>query len=126
MRHLLLTVFLLATASLHTNAPAASPVGKWRGSWSSQSTGHTGALRARIRQTGPDTYRAVFAGRFAVVVPFVYPAKLKRVPGTCDCYQSTQRLPIVGTYQMTAHISPHRFYARFQSKKDVGTFDMSR
>jgi hypothetical protein len=126
MRRLLLSVALLSTALLPAAAPAASPTGKWRGAWSSQSTGHTGALRARIRQTGPDTYRAIFAGRFAMVVPFIYSAKLERVPGTCDCYRSRQRLPIAGTYQMTAHVSPHRFYARFQSKKDVGTFDMSR
>ncbi len=83
-------------------------------------------MRARIRPTGPNTYRAIFVGRFAGVVPFVYPAKLQRVAGTCDCYTSSQRLPLLGTYRMTAHVTSGRFYATFQGKKDRGTFDMSR
>ena len=119
----LLSLALLPSAS---HSQAASPIGKWQGKWYSQPTGHQGPLRARIRQTGPDTYRALFAGRFAVVVPFVYPAKLQRVPGRCDEYRSSKRLPIVGTYSMTATVTKHRFYATFRSKKDTGTFDLSR
>ncbi len=121
---LLLTVLLFAVAA--TTTQAASPVGNWRGFWSSRSTGHQGPLRARVRQTSPDTYRAVFVGRFAGVVPFVYPAKLERVPGTCHCYTSSQRLPLMGTYRMTATVTPGRFHATFRSRKDHGTFDMSR
>ena len=69
-----------------TNVQAASPTGRWSGGWYSQSTGHKGPLKAKIRQTQPGTYQAVFFGRFAKVIPFVYPAKLERVPGTCNCY----------------------------------------
>ena len=105
---------------------AASPSGSWRGGWSSQSTGHQGTLRARIRPIDSNTYRAVFAGRFAGVIPFVYPAKLQRVPGSCDCYTSSQRLPLLGTYRMTASVTPSRFYATFGGKRDQGTFDMRR
>ncbi|MCO8122285.1 hypothetical protein NHH03_11090 [Stieleria sp. TO1_6] len=107
-------------------APGASPVGRWGGSWSSQSTGHQGALRARIRQVDSNTYRALFAGRFAKVIPFVYPAKLQRVPGTCNTYQSSTRLPLMGEYRMTATVSEHHFHATFQGRKDRGVFEMSR
>ncbi len=123
-----LTYTLGVIAVLLTTAPAfaASPVGTWRGNWNSGSTGHRGTLRANIRQTGPDSYRALFYGRFAVVVPFVYPANLQRVPGSCQCYTSRQKLPLLGTYRMTANVTEHRFNATFRGKKDVGTFDMSR
>ncbi len=106
-----------------TEGWAASPTGSWRGSWSSQTTGHRGPLKARIRQTSNDTYRAIFVGRFAGVIPFIYPAKLERVKGTCDCYTSSQR---IGSYRMTATVTPNRFHANFQGRKDSGTFDMSR
>ncbi len=126
MRFPTLLVFLVLFSSVQPSASAAFPTGKWRGSWSSHSTGHQGPLRARIRQTGPDSYRALFSGRFAKVVPFIYPAKLQRVPGTCDCYRTIKRLPLLGDYEMTAHVSARRFYARYKSKKDSGVFDLSR
>ncbi|MCC9603204.1 hypothetical protein LOC67_21865 [Stieleria sp. JC731] len=113
--------FLFATPSF-----AGGPSGRWTGSWTSQSSGHHGALRARIRQVDSDTYRAIFAGRFAVVVPFVYPAKLERVPGTCNCYRSNTRLPLMGDYRMTAHISSGQFSAVYNSKNDRGIFRMTQ
>lgn len=105
---------------------AASPEGRWRGNWTSQSTGHRGPLRAHIRPTVSGDYRAVFVGRFAGVVPFAYPATLERVPGSCDCYRSSQRLPLLGTYQMSANITATRFRATFRSRNDRGTLRMSR
>src|SRR6056297_3148322 len=50
---------------------AASPQGRWSGTWTSESTGHRGTLKARIRQVDANTYRAIFMGRFAKVIPFV-------------------------------------------------------
>ena len=112
----------LASATLH----AASPSGRWSGSWSSASTGHKGPLRAHIRQVDSDTYRAVFTGRFAKVVPFVYPAKLQRIPGTCNQYQSSTRLPLLGEYRMNATVTSNRFDATFRGKEDQGVFQLSR
>lgn len=119
---LLLACFLILPVSLH----AANPAGKWRGSWSSQTTGHAGPLKARIRPIGGDRYRAVFVGRFAGVVPFVYPATLQRVPGTGNCYTSSQRLPLLGTYRMTASVTDRSFRATFQGRRDRGAFRMNR
>lgn len=107
-------------------AMADSPTGRWRGSWSSQTSGHKGPMRARIRQVDSNTYRALFVGRFAGVVPFMYPATLERVPGTQNCYQSSQRLPLMGTYRMTASISSGRFNANYRSRRDRGTFRMRK
>ena len=110
----------------HASAVAASPTGRWVGSWSSSTTGHQGALRARIRQKDADTYRALFAGRFARVVPFVYPAKLQRVPGTLDRYRSSTRMPLLGEYRMTAQISGNQFQAWYAGKRERGVFRMTR
>ena len=120
-------LFLIALSlTLAGTSDAASPQGRWRGSWQSQTSGHSGPLKARIRPTGTGTYRAIFVGRFAGVVAFVYPAKLDRVPGTCNQYSSSQRLPLLGTYRMSAQVTGNHFHATFQGKKDRGTFDMSR
>ncbi|WP_413430902.1 hypothetical protein [Crateriforma spongiae] len=107
-------------------ASAASPTGRWSGTWRSESTGHQGPLRAKIRQVDSQTYRAWFAGRFAKVVPFAYPATLTRVPGTSSMYQSQTRLPLLGTYRMNAVVTPHSFNASFTGRRDAGIFQMSR
>ncbi len=113
---------LMVASSLH----AASPAGRWQGGWYSAPTGHRGPLRARIRPLNTNQYQATFAGRFALVVPFVYRARLDRVPGTVDQYTSSKRMPFVGNYQMHATITPDHFHADFRGRRDSGTFRMMR
>lgn len=122
----LVALLVLCLGLSAVNVDAANPSGRWVGTWTSTTTGHQGALRARIRPVDSDTYRAIFAGRFAKVIPFVYPAKLERVPGTCNSYQSTTRLPLLGEYRMNATVTENRFNATFGGKKDSGVFQMSR
>jgi hypothetical protein len=126
MNRPLCVLLVLGVCFVSANLDAASPTGRWSGSWSSASTGHQGPLRAHIRQVDSDTYRALFTGRFAKVVPFIYPAKLERVPGTCDRYESSTRLPLLGEYRMNATVTPNRFNATFQGKDDQGVFRLSR
>lgn len=106
--------------------PPSRPTGVWRGEWSSQTSGHRGPLGARIRAVGPDRYRALFYGRFAVVIPFAYRTTLTRVPGTSDLYHSAKRMPLLGTYRTTARISHDSFRADFVGREDRGVFLMSR
>ena len=105
---------------------AASPTGKWRGSWNSNTTGHSGPLKARVRKVDHDTYRALFVGRFAGVIPFAYPARLDRVAGTSNQYTSSQRLPLLGTYRMNATVTSTRIRANFRGGRDSGTFNLTR
>ncbi|KAA5543026.1 hypothetical protein FYK55_12060 [Roseiconus nitratireducens] len=121
-----LLALTLVFGFLSSPAWAASPSGRWAGSWSSASTGHRGPLRARVRQVDTNTYRTLFAGRFAKVIPFVYPATLHRVPGTCNQFESSARLPLMGEYRMTATVNGNQFYARFRSREDQGIFNLSR
>ena len=120
------SAYLLILLFVSVSVQAAGPDGRWVGTWSSDSTGHQGPLNARIRRVDSDTYRAVFAGRFAKVIPFVYPAKLERLPGSYHCYQSNTRLPLLGDYRMTASINNGKFNAIYRSKSDRGVFRMTQ
>jgi len=122
------TLGVIAISSLmgSSRAHASNPSGVWRGQWTSQSSGHRGALGAKIRPAGPDHYNATFYGRFAVVVPFFYRTTLDRIPGTTDMYYSAKKMPLLGTYETTARISGNSFRADFVGKKDRGVFEMRR
>jgi len=122
------TLGVVAIASLlgTSRAHAGNPSGVWRGKWTSQSSGHRGALGAKIRPAGPDHYKATFYGRFAVVIPFFYRTTLDRIPGTTDMYYSAKKMPLLGTYETTARISGDSFRADFVGKKDRGVFEMRR
>lgn len=117
---------LITLTTTSQNLTAASPVGKWRGSWNSRTTGHSGPLKARVRKIDHDTYRALFVGRFAGVIPFVYPARLDKVSGSSDQYTSSQRLPLLGTYRMNATVTDSHIRANFRGGRDSGTFNLSR
>ena len=112
---------------------AETTVGKWRGEWRSESTGHHGPLKARIRQVDEDQYRAVFTGRFFKVIPFIYPTTLERIHNptagedeTVEHLSSRQKLPFLGTYRMQATVGEDRFHATFEGRRDSGTFDLTR
>lgn len=119
---------ILAILSVFTSgtAKAGSPAGRWKGSWSSGSSGHRGALRARIQPSDHGSYEAIFAGRFAVIIPFIYRTELTPIAGAPGQYYSSKKLPLVGTYNMRATISGSQFYATFTGKRDQGIFRMQR
>lgn len=79
---------------------AAKPgsITRWAGRWDSPSQGHTGTVRMRLRQIDANHYQGLFAGRFAVVIPYVYRAPVTRVGNT---YYSEKRLGPLGSYRMT-------------------------
>ncbi|MBU6293201.1 MAG: hypothetical protein KJS91_00845 [Planctomycetes bacterium] len=101
---------------------------RWKGQWTSDSTGHKGPLRATVVQEGPDSYKARFAGRFAGVVPFMYTSKMQvtgvengRVHLAAD-----RKLPMFGQFSTRAVIDGDRFDATFKAKNDQGSFRMER
>ncbi len=98
---------------------------RYRGNWKSISTGHQGALRVRIRPNEDGTMQATFAGRFAVIVPFVYRATL--VPTGNGGYSSSKSLgPLIGEYRMNAIVTSDYFNASYQAAGDQGSFTMRR
>ena len=121
----LVPVVASAGSPMSGTAHAGDASRGWRGEWRSATTGHHGPLRARLRPTTDGGYQALFAGRFAVVVPFVYRANLEPT-GYPGQYMSVKRLPLMGEYRMQATITPRGFHATYQSGKDQGVFQMGR
>jgi hypothetical protein len=122
---LVLTLFLLGQGI----AEAQSPAGVWKGRWQSQSTGHSGPMRATIRQTGPGQYEARWVGRFAAVIPFVYRSQLTEVAspdGQLTLYSRKQLGPLMGSYEMTSSFLGSSMDSQFQTRQDRGTVRMRR
>ena len=123
---LFLTVSNLFTASI---AVASDPTGRWKGEWTSQSTGHRGPMRANIRQSQDGTYQARFSGRFAVVIPFTYKVQLHpRYDEFGNVHLSASKPlgPLLGSYSMHAISSGSTLQGSFNAAKDVGSIQMNR
>ena len=102
--------------------------GRWRGNWASASTGHHGPLKARFRQQSDGSVRAIFSGRFAVVVPFRYTMKLQPTIGyDGDVYlNGSKRLPFSGRYNFSGVANGCALEATYSAGKDRGTFSLQR
>ncbi len=121
------TLAILLALVLPAVAFAADPnSGRWVGRWSSDG-GHSGPLRANITPTTTG-YTATFAGRFAVVVPFVYrtPLNVVGASGEVVYLSAERRLPLFGTFRTDAVVTPGTFDATFRSGRDSGRFTLTR
>lgn len=102
----------------------------YRGSWTSQSTGHTGPMRVRISPKGGGQFDARFTGRFALVIPFTYRATLTTVGcdhcGNTELASHKQLGPIFGAYNMSASMTAGTFAGGFQAAGDQGQISMRR
>jgi hypothetical protein len=106
---------------------AENPVGRWQGEWSSISTSHRGPMKADIRSNGDGTYSARFAGRFLVVLPFIYRVDLVPSPYDPSSFVASKRLgPLLGSYTMQISFGPQTMNGRFQAAGDYGAVNMRR
>lgn len=102
--------------------------GKWSGYWVSDTNGHTGPLHAKFTPTGDDSYRVVYRGRFAKVIPFRY-ATMMDVVGRGDgvvVLSAEKPLGPFGTFRTTATATNTSFDATFSSRRDNGRFVLRR
>jgi hypothetical protein len=103
--------------------------GKWSGSWSSETTGHRGSLKADIRPNADGSYSARFTGRFFRVIPFRYQMQLNVVgqDGNDLILAGSKKLgPVMGYYSYQAVVSGDQFSASYSTKKDRGSFFLRR
>lgn len=103
--------------------------GKWRGTWTSQTNGHHGPLKAKFRPQSDGSVRAVFTGRFAVVMPFRYTMKLQ--PSVAHdgsvCLSGSKKLgPILGSYDFSARANAGTLNASYSAGRDQGNFSLRR
>jgi hypothetical protein len=127
MRRLLslVALFVLPSMSVAQNPDLS---GKWSGYWVSDTNGHTGPLHAKFKQLDCDTYKVVYRGRFAIVIPFRYTTTMD-VVGRADgmvVLSAEKRLGPMGTFRTTATATDSNFDATFTSRRDSGRFVLRR
>ena len=124
----LCSVICLALCVSSLPAVAGSPQ-VYRGKWQSQSTGHQGPMRVKVTSRADGNYDARFSGRFLVVVPFTYKVQLNN-QGWSESGQQLgayrQLGPLLGSYQMTAEMSPSSLNGSFTAAGDTGQISMRR
>ena len=122
-----LVLILAFSTILAAQATAQPPTGRWRGEWTSGSTGHHGPMRANIRPKSDGTYSARFSGRFFVVIPFTYRVDMVPVyPGSNQLVADKKLGPILGSYRMQTHFGSQSMSGQFQAAGDQGSVQMKR
>jgi len=122
----LLPSFACAAEPLKPTVPDIT--GCWSGYWLSCTDGHDGPLAARICKINDTCYEAQFGGRFWKIFPFRYATTMQVTGQEGDklILSSSRRLPLLGTFQMTATVTATDFIAEFTSRNDRGQFIMKR
>jgi hypothetical protein len=124
-------VFAVAATIALANCPlqASDPVGRWSGTWTSCTNGHSGKLCATVSQKDCCTYQVTFCGTFFGVVPFAYSVPMTAIGqgpnGERQLYGEAE-LPVFGKFHCRADISPCCFVASYWSAEDQGKFTMRR
>lgn len=126
MYRMLSLVAVLALPSLGLAQPPDLS-GKWSGYWVSDTNGHTGPLRATFTPRG-DSYRVVYSGRFAKVIPFRYATTMDVVGRGDGAVMLAAEKPLgpFGTFRTTATATATSFDATFTSRRDRGRFVLGR
>lgn len=117
---------LLSMTLLSSSLTAQEPAGRWAGRWTTykeNGRGHQGTLRANLRPNGDGTYQGTFAGRFALVVPYVYRATVVQEG---DMLYSTKRLGPMGSYEMQLQHYPGSLSGGWSAGKSSGGIQLYR
>ena len=110
-------------------APADHLSGRWKGSWKSDKSGHSGGLRCVVRPTGPDAYRARFDATYALLLRFGYTMNMTAdvredvtyVAGEQDLGKSYG-----GVYEYEGESDGKSFRVNYRTKSDYGHFTLRR
>ncbi|MCA9191062.1 MAG: hypothetical protein KDB03_04855 [Planctomycetales bacterium] len=99
--YLLRLALVSCAVILAENNTSAQVLGRpnrtWHGTWTSPAKGHQGTLRMHLRPTASGSYQGLFAGRFFVVIPYVFRAQVNEINGQLV---TNKRLGPLGDYQM--------------------------
>lgn len=126
---LLLLVLLTLVVSLPSESIKAQDqfAGRWKGSWTSFANArhreHGGPLRVRLKPNGDGTYRGLFAGRFAVVFPYLYRAEVQQYGNQLV---SVKRLGPLGEYRMVLQGTGAGMNGRWNAGGESGAIQLKR
>ena len=110
-------------------APSREIEGRWRGTWVSDASGHSGALLAAIRKTAENQYLAAFNATYAGVFHFSYdlPLVAQRRDGVTYFHgEADLGLLAGGVYRYDGHATDTDFLCTYTSKYDYGDFVLRR
>ncbi len=109
--------------------PPADIIGAWSGTWSSEATGHDGALRCIITRVDQNIYSARFHARFMKILSAQYTTIL-HVTVSDGVWHITGESDLGwfggGLYRQEGEIRDGIYAARYESKGDRGLLRMSR
>jgi hypothetical protein len=115
------------------SAAAAAPQdhlsGRWKGSWKSDKSGHSGGLRCVASRTGDDAYRAHFNATYALLFRFGYTMHM-----TADVREDTTYVAgeedlgkkVGGVYEYEGQADGKTFRLNYRTKNDYGHFTLTR
>ncbi len=118
---------LFAVLLLASTVQAQDLSGKWHGCWTDNKSGHTGKLHGNFECQG-GSYRVVFTGTFAKIVPFRFVANLQVTgqEGDTTILSGTQNIPFMGPFTYHARATNSNFAADYSSRRWEGQFLLSR
>jgi len=108
---------------------AASPEGRWQGTWASDVNRHNGALRCIVTREGDNSYRARFHAKYQKVLGFGYTVTLHtqdagvplRLAGDANLGWWAG-----GVYHYEGTVGATNFFSTYSCHYDQGTFQMTR
>lgn len=119
-----------AAVADYQSGAVKTPEGPWTGTWTTTSNGHTGDLRAIVKESPKKpgeyqfryhaTWAKIFSGSYTVSFP-------ARKQGNSVAVDGEKKLGAFGTFGHKGKITGNRFDATFSSEKgDIGVFEMKR
>ena len=116
-------------AATAPEAPGDHLAGRWKGSWRSDKSGHSGGLRCIATRTGEDAYRARFDATYAAVFRFGYTMEMTadvREDVTYVAGEADLGKTYGGVYEYEGEADGRTFRLNYRTKKDYGHFTLKR
>jgi hypothetical protein len=104
-------------------------LGRWKGSWKSEASGHSGKLRCIVTPADEHTRRAEFKASFAVLLKFEYTLDLQSEQREdAEYFHGVADLGSLagGVYEYNGHADGRTFKCTYRTKSDHGYFKMTR
>ena len=111
------------------SAPQDHLSGRWKGSWKSDKSGHSGGLRCVVTRTGDDAYRAQFNATYALLFRFGYTMNMTadvREDMTYVAGEEDLGKNVGGVYEYEGQSDGKTFRLNYRTKKDYGHFTLKR
>ncbi|MBI3853796.1 MAG: hypothetical protein HY298_26525 [Verrucomicrobia bacterium] len=115
-------------AAATTATPTADIQGRWRGTWASEVSAHTGKLRCIITKQDDGKYQARYHANYRKILSFSYTVTLDATY-TNGIYKFSGDADLGwagGVYHYAGQANTTNFYSTYQSRNDHGIFQMRR